>query len=206
MILPILLIGMIFLVVIKSKIDKKTGRRICRTFVGLFIIAYVMNTRFLLLNVLSFVLLLLLLVPKNSSFFKKMVEKDEEKSGMLNGLIIYVLMMMLTILVFPLWIAGCCLINLSFADGLASFVGEKGKKRLPWNKKKTLEGSLTFLLVSFVGCFLVMMFLSTLSLDRIFLLTLTTSLIASFVESLSIRMDDNVSVPLITGIVLYLIS
>ncbi len=169
---------------------------------GLFVITYALNSKLILLNFLSLVLLFLLLVPKKSIFVKKM----SEESDRLTGLILYLLMVMLTILLFPLWIAGCCLVNLSFADGFASFVGEKGKIRLPWNKKKTLEGSLTFLLVSFIGCFLVMMFLSDLSLDRIVLFILTTSLIVSFVESLPMRIDDNVTVPIITGVVLYLLN
>lgn len=202
LILPTLLIGIMFLAVIKSKIDKRFGRRICRTFVGIFVIAYALNSKLILLNFLSLVLLFLLLVPKKSLFVKKM----SEESNRLTGLILYLLMVMLTILLFPLWIAGCCLVNLSFADGFASFVGEKRKIRLPWNKKKTLEGSLTFLLVSFLGCFLVMKFLSPLSSDKIVLFTLTTSLIASFVESLSMGIDDNIRVPIITGVFLYLLT
>jgi len=114
-------------------------------------------------------------------------------------------MMMLTILLFPLWIAGCCLINLSFADGFASFIGEKGKFKLVWNKKKTFEGSLTFLLVSFIGCYLVMSYLSPLSSDKMVLFSLITSLIVGFVESLPIKIDDNITVPLVTGIILYLL-
>lgn len=203
-ILPVLLVGSIFLVAIKSKINNKFGRQLARTFCGLFVIAYGINNKIVLLSFLSCVLLFLLLAPKRSIFFKKMIGK--EKFSRINGLTIYLSVVMLTLIIFPLWIAGCCLVNLSFADGFASIIGEREKFKLPWNKKKTLEGSLGFIFVSSVSCFLVMSFLSPLSFDKIVLFTLTTSLIASFTESLPIKLDDNISVPLVTGIVLNLLN
>jgi len=206
LILPLILIGIIFLLIIKSEINKKFGRQFARTFVGIFVIAYSINNKTILLGLLSLVMLFLLFISERSLFFKKMVEEKERKSGKLTGLILYLSMIILTTILFPLWIAGCCLINLSFADGFATFVGKKGRSKLMWNKKKTFEGSITFLFVSFLGCFLVMSFLSPFTLDRIILFSLITSLIASFAESLPIKIDDNITVPLVTGAALYLLT
>ena len=202
--IPSTLIILMFYAVMKSKIKKKLGRQLCRTFTGIFVIAYAMNDKILLMTVLTLGLIFLLAIPKKSLFARRLKERDE--SGVLTGMILYLLMVMLTIVVFPLWIAGCCLVNLSFADGFASIIGEKGRFKMPWNNKKTFEGSLTFLLFSFVGCYSVLWFLSPLASSKVFSFSLIVSLVASLVESLSLGLDDNIRVPLVSGIVLYLLT
>lgn len=74
---------------------------------------------------------------------------------------------------------------LAVGDSLSTLVGRMGRYRLPYNKKKTLEGSLAFLLSSlpayyFVGPVIVPL-----------------ALIAAMVESLSFDIDDNLTIPVV---------
>ncbi len=82
---------------------------------------------------------------------------------------------------------------LSLGDGFSTLIGYYfGKVRLPYNEKKTLEGSLSFLLSSFLA----LNFLYPTDL------ALLCSLICALVESLPLKVDDNFSVPLVASFVL----
>ena len=79
--------------------------------------------------------------------------------------------------------AAICLIALG--DGFATIAGKGGKFRLPYNKGKTLEGTLAF-------------FLASLS-SWIFIgpLALPLAALGAIVESLPIPIDDNLTIPAI---------
>ncbi len=68
-------------------------------------------------------------------------------------------------------------------DGFSTIVGHRGNIRLPYNKKKTLEGSLAFLLSSLPAYY----FIGTMALPLVFLATL--------VESIHLGIDDNITIP-----------
>lgn len=73
------------------------------------------------------------------------------------------------------------LVIIGFGDALSTLAGSQGKIRLPYNKKKTLEGSVAF-------------FLS--SLPTVFLIGpagIAAGAIATFVESLPLPLDDNIT-------------
>ncbi|KAJ6828682.1 putative phytol kinase 2, chloroplastic [Iris pallida] len=93
--------------------------------------------------------------------------------------------------------------NLCAGDGIADIVGRRiGKKRLPYNPNKSLEGSIAMAIAGFIASIMYMHYYSTfgymeesLGMSGRFLLV---SLVASFVESLPIssELDDNLTVPL----------
>lgn len=73
---------------------------------------------------------------------------------------------------------------LAIGDGFSTIIGRMGKIRLPHNRKKTLEGSVAFLLSSlpayyFVGPVIV-----------------PVALLATVIESISSPIDDNLTVPI----------
>lgn len=93
-------------------------------------------------------------------------------------------------------IAIACIAVLALADSMSTLVGYYfGKHKLPINKKKTWEGSITFFLISF---FILSFFADPL---RVFVL----ALIATVVEMLPF-IDDNISIPLVLGITMSLLS
>jgi dolichol kinase len=77
------------------------------------------------------------------------------------------------------------LIILALGDGVATLIGQYGVLKLPYNHKKTIEGTVAFFLSSLVGG----IFIGPLIIPVAFL--------AAFVESLPIKFDDNLSVPIV---------
>jgi dolichol kinase len=87
-------------------------------------------------------------------------------------------------------IAIACITVLALADSSSTLVGYYlGKYKLPINKKKTWEGSITFFIISF---FILALFTNPLN-------ALILALITTFIEMLP-YMDDNLSIPLALGI------
>jgi phytol kinase len=81
----------------------------------------------------------------------------------------------------------------AFGDAASTIFGYNGKLPLPYNKRKTLEGTSAFILFSlpcffFVGWYAVPL-----------------ALFAALVESLPLGIDDNLSIPLACSIFFYLI-
>ena len=84
------------------------------------------------------------------------------------------------------------LIVVALGDGASTLIGMKGKIPLPYNKKKTVEGTLAFFFFSLPSWF----FIGPIAI--------AISAAAAFVESLPLPLDDNISVPLaLAGILLF---
>jgi dolichol kinase len=73
---------------------------------------------------------------------------------------------------------------LGLGDGISTIVGLNGKAKLPYNKRKTLEGTIAFLVSSLTAYYFVG------------ILAVPIALIAALVESLP-YVDDNLTVPIV---------
>lgn len=97
-------------------------------------------------------------------------------------------------------------ITFTFGDSFSTMVGERfGNHKLPYNKSKSIEGTLTFFGTSFIGIYIV--FLMTGSFQWI--PALIAALVGSIAESLiptNHWLDDNFVVPISVTVVLYLIQ
>ena len=84
-------------------------------------------------------------------------------------------------------------IMLAVGDGLATMFGLHGRHPIPWNDKKTLEGSIAF-------------FLGSLSALLVYPspITLGIIVISTFAESLPSCIDDNILIPLIAGTLFFI--
>lgn len=82
----------------------------------------------------------------------------------------------------PLYIAATIFI-LSIGDGCSTIIGQYGRIALPYNKKKTLEGSLAFLIFSLMSYFMIGW------------MAIPLAVVATIVESLSLKLDDNITIP-----------
>lgn len=100
------------------------------------------------------------------------------------------------VLFFPRDIAVASVLILSFGDPVAALVGSKfGRIKDPFDENKMLEGSVAgFLVAGVVASFFVPVF------NAFF-----ASFIAIFVEALSLRIDDNILVPVVSAFVLWLL-
>ena len=94
----------------------------------------------------------------------------------------------------PLMIISLILI-LSLGDGLATLLGKRyGKYSLPWNRNKTFEGTIGFI----IGGIPALLLLQT-------PVTLIVLIVSAFVESLPIKIDDNLTIPVIGSIIFFLL-
>ncbi len=117
------------------------------------------------------------------------------------GIITYFSGVMLVCFVFPEEIALTAILALAFGDPFAYLVGcGLGRVRLPWNPNKTLEGMLGFLGASS---------LFTMIYSGNFLM-IVPCFFASLMETFNLSrwkvLDDNITVALMFGTVMYLIS
>jgi len=82
------------------------------------------------------------------------------------------------------------LVVLGIGDGLSTLVGRRGSRRLPWNPKKTAEGTLAF----FIGSLLAWVFIGPIAV--------LLAALAALAESLDLGIDDNLVIPIVCAIVL----
>ena len=151
-------------------------------------------------------------------------EEAEEKAGYLQGPFHYCLSITILITLFAIIapdqmyfpIAGILLMIIS--DTLASVIGKKYGKikiKLPWpNTTRTLEGSLTFFVSGFILCFIAFMFLGVtnpitqihISLEAALLYSLITSILATIIELISPSTYDDLTVPILSSLIIFLIT
>jgi len=125
------------------------------------------------------------------NFFGDMVKKEEQK--FLTGATWVCFSAFFVALFFPPKIAILSLLFLSISDNIASIIGKLfGKIRI--FKKKTLEGLLAFFMVSLI----ITSFFHELSVTK----KIIISLFVSLIELFSGEIDDNLTVPLFSAILL----
>ena len=83
---------------------------------------------------------------------------------------------------------------LSVGDGIATFIGKHyGKLELPYNRAKTLEGTLAMFVAS-LGCYV---FIGEKAL--------VLAAVATLVETLDLKLDDNFTIPVASALTLLFI-
>ncbi len=101
----------------------------------------------------------------------------------------------LSLVLFPTLIACVTIAILACADSMATIVGKfYGKIRIPYNHKKSLEGTAAFFITAFI-CAIIYVPLKT---------ALIVSLVSCIIESLPVK-HDNITIPLGTGLFLGLL-
>ena len=147
-------------------------------------------------------------VPFISSFYlinkkdnlKKTISRSGKSNELFKGPLIYSLI--LTYLTYKYWIFNevgiISMLQLSIGDGFADIIGRKyGVHKWFFNDKKSIEGTLGFLISSFLGSLLFFKIFSFFGINyhtsvrKLFLI----SLYSSFIELIPF-IDDNISIPL----------
>lgn len=178
----------------------------------------------------------LLLLPRIGG--RRLYRPVDEARGFPIGILLYPLSVMLLILAFPsrLDIVAATWGILAFGDGSATLVGqsvsrsnaksgkaaEKGsfarlatfaflRDRLPWNRRKTVAGTVAFAVCGGVGAVALAWWTQPAvvpmpSLAFAIVAPLVAAVVAAFVETIPVGLDDNISVPTTAGAVLWLAS
>jgi len=130
--------------------------------------------------------------PLLGGITRSSIRKLEER-GFAFGPVTLVLGAILSLLFFPTTTANTVIWIVAFADTAATIVGRSlGNHRIPYNIKKSIEGSLAAWIVAFFcGCIYLPLFPALLAAS-----------FSSIIESLPLRSLDNLLMPIGTGILL----
>jgi uncharacterized protein (TIGR00297 family) len=144
--------------------------------------------------------------------------RDEEKTrGYSTGMLSYCVSVFVLVLLFPAHIVAGAWAVMAFGDGFASLIGKHfGRARLGWNPSKSWAGFIAFIIAGSIGAF-VFQTLILYWLDDYFtifnawrfycgglaVISAITAVTAATIESLDMKLNDNISVPLVSGVVLW---
>ncbi len=134
----------------------------------------------------------------------------EKERGRVGGIIFYPFSVFILILLFrdSLHIAAAGWAMMAFGDGIATLTGiHFGKRKLPWNKEKSWVGLLSSLISGYIAMVFLIWWVGTryglLNKYELFIAPAIVAISSSFVETIKIRLDDNLSIPIFSGFLLY---
>jgi uncharacterized protein (TIGR00297 family) len=139
---------------------------------------------------------------------RKLWRDAEHQSGTSLGIILYPLAVLLLILAFyqRLEVAAAAWGILAFGDGMASLVGmSMGRSKLPWNPRKSWAGTIAYVLFGTIASTALLIWTPrdhTYTLGFALAVCFATSVVAAALESLPQGLDDNIGVPLVSGLFL----
>jgi uncharacterized protein (TIGR00297 family) len=144
----------------------------------------------------------------------RILRPSEAAGGYPPGILFYPISVVLLILIFPDRpdIAAAAWGIMAFGDGAATFVGRRvGGRRIPWNTAKTVAGSLAFIAAGgAAGAFLAWWCCAAVIPPPYWWFTLLAPVMAAVtaavVETLPIRLDDNITVPASAAAILWAVS
>lgn len=139
---------------------------------------------------------------------RKLWREAEHQSGTSLGIILYPLAVLLLILAFyqRLEVAAAAWGILAFGDGMASLVGmSMGRSKLPWNPRKSWAGTIAYVLFGTLASTVLLIWTPrdhTYTLGFALAVCFATAVVAAALESLPQGLDDNIGVPLVSGLFL----
>ena len=217
----------------KEKISKFTARKAIHMFAGLAILSSPFYFWPFWSTIVAGTLTVFVYLSSKESKVKQLKDlydaiSEEQEEGLkrafLQGPFFYCVSITLLVFIFAIFapdqfyfpIAGVLI--MIFADTLASVIGKRWGKislSLPWtNSKRTLEGSLTFFVTAFLVCYLSFFLFGTLiptfqeplPFTTILIYSLITSAISTLIELISPSTYDDLTVPIGSTIIIYLLT
>lgn len=117
----------------------------------------------------------------------------------------YIMALLLTILSFPKPIALVAILTLAVADPLSAIFGIRfGKHK--WGAGKSVQGSAAFFISTLTISTIVLLHFTDAYWGRVFLLTFVSSLVISAFELVPLRIDDNLTIPLFTAFIIWILG
>jgi len=145
---------------------------------------------------------------------RRLYRPIDDARGFPLGIVLYPFAVLHLVLIFPsrLDIVAAAWAILAFGDGAATLVGRRvGGLRWPWDHDKTIAGSVAFAVCGAAGAIALACWtrpavtpVPPLWFDV--LGPVVAAIVAALVETIPVRLDDNVSVPASAALVLWLIS
>ncbi len=131
-------------------------------------------------------------------------------AGVWTGIIIYPISVLALILFYrhEMYVAAAAWAIMALGDGTASIAG--GALRgpaLPWNRAKTFSGFLSFVVAGTAGAYVLMRWVGPAIAPEIALrICAAGAIVGAVVESLPVRLDDNATVPLVSGAFMFCLA
>jgi uncharacterized protein (TIGR00297 family) len=144
----------------------------------------------------------------------RLYRPGEVRRRLRSGIVLYPLAVLLLIVAFPdrRDIIAAAWGILAFGDGMATLVGRRSSgARIPWNPEKTIAGSVAFIVFGgAAGSFLCWWCRSTIIPPPYLWFSLwmpwVAAVVAAAVETIPIKLDDNISVPAVASATLWFAS
>lgn len=202
------------LVMASAKLFEKSGKEASRKYIHIvlsnwWIIAMIFfdNVWFAAFLPALFVIINTISYKTNLISVMEREDGDENKESL--GTVFYALsLLILSIVTFgplknPL-VGLCGIAVMGYGDGMAAIVGQSfkiGEYKIG-NNKKTLSGSFAMLLITFI---IISGFLAYTQVQDWFVKAIIISVIVALIEAISIKGTDNLTVPLITAGIIFLV-
>jgi uncharacterized protein (TIGR00297 family) len=145
---------------------------------------------------------------------RRLYRPSDHARGFPAGILIYPAAVLLLILVFPTRpdIAAASWGILAFGDGAATLVGRRFRSpAVPWNREKTMAGSIAFIITGGAAGAVLAIWTRTAvtpppPLSFAVAAPIAATIAAAVVETIPLRLDDNISVPIAASLALWLAS
>ena len=138
-------------------------------------------------------------VPIAGHTYEIMARKEELEKKTFIGTVYFWGLTILIIAFLPPQQAAAAIMISSFGDAAAAIVGKAvGGPRIPYNRRKTVSGSIAMFIVSLISCLLAGVSIYA---------GIIVSLLSTIAESLTtVSVNDEISVPVTAGASLYIVS
>ena len=138
---------------------------------------------------------------------RKLYRDHEHAAGSSLGIVLYPLAVLILILVFwkRLEVAAATWGILAFGDGMASVAGMTlGRTKLPWNPRKSWAGTIAYAFFGTMAAATLLVWTAPgqYSWPFAFAVSAAAAIVAALLESLPQGLDDNIGVPLVSGLFL----
>lgn len=197
----------IITIIITAKLFERKDKELSRKFVHIMLANWWFIAMYFFTNWIWACILPISFVVINYISYKKnviSVMERENQDGL--GTVYYALsLFIMSIFTFGIIkrpeVGLCSTLIMGYGDGLASIVGQsiQSYEYKIGNNKKTIAGSITMFIVSFI---LLLVFLYSVSSTLWILKSIIIAVILTIVEAISIKGTDNLTVPLIATILL----
>lgn len=199
----------IFLMIIGGKLFEKVGKEASRKFIHIMLGNWWLIAMYFFNNVWFAAFVPLTFVIINYISYKKdiikVMEREENKKDGLGTVYYACSLLILVIITFGVLnkpILGLVpIFVMAFGDGLAAIFGKliKSKKYKVYDTEKSIAGSLTMFIVSFI---IISIYLIYINNPFWYLKAIIISLIITVLEAISIKGTDNITVPIANLIML----
>lgn len=197
----------IAIIILAAKLFEKKGKEISRKFIHIMLSNWWFIAMYFYDNVIFASIVPFSFVIINYISYKKDIIKvmERDKNDGLGTVYYAISLFLISIFTFGIInkpeIGLCAILIMGYADGFAAIVGTKIKSSAYTigNSKKTIAGSATMLVISFV---IIAIFLASIQSNLWFLKSILAAISLTIMEAVSIKGTDNITVPVFACLLL----